>query len=197
MTIEGPHVVVLVEGDSDAVALNVVAGRLGWSPPDTGIQITPVGGITNFGTAIDALLLADRRVHVGGLYDAGQAGWLVGALRRRGWDVGHDRLDLERLGFFLCDVDLEDEMIRALGVPAVEAIIDAAGELGALRTLQRQPHQREQPADKQVRRFIGTKSGRKRRCAELFATHVELDRLPAPITGLLGWALATAQGDAP
>ena len=68
---------------------------------------------------------------------------------------------MEALGFYVCDVDLEDELIRALGTAAVEAIVDAQGELGTFRTFQHQPAQRGRPAEAQLRRFMGTASGRK------------------------------------
>ena len=34
---------------------------------------------------------------------------------------------MEALGFFVCDADLEDELIRALGVATVERLIESAG----------------------------------------------------------------------
>jgi hypothetical protein len=59
---------------------------------------------------------------------------------------------MEAAGFFVCTIDLEDELIRALGTGQVEQIIKARGELRSLRTLQRQPAQRDRPAPDQLRR---------------------------------------------
>ena len=42
-------------------------------------------------------------------------------------------------GVGVCVVDLEDELIRALGVAGVEAVIAREGQLGSLRTLRRGP----------------------------------------------------------
>ncbi len=81
--------------------------------------------------------------------------------------------------------DLEDELVRALGVPAVEQVVAAAGELGALRTLQRQPAQRERPVELQLRRFLGSHSGRKARYARLLVEALDPDAVPAPLDGLL------------
>jgi hypothetical protein len=39
---------------------------------------------------------------------------------------------MERHGFFVCTLDLEDELIRALGIEAVERIIEAEGERWSL-----------------------------------------------------------------
>ena len=59
------------------------------------------------------------------------------AVERGGHGPVPDRARLEELGFFACETDLEDELIRALGVPAVEAVIEEQGELMSLRILQR------------------------------------------------------------
>ena len=40
--------------------------------------------------------------------------------------------ELERLGFFVCVADLEDELVRAVGPEGVEAVIAGEGELTAL-----------------------------------------------------------------
>jgi hypothetical protein len=93
--------------------------------------------------------------------------------------------DLERHGVFVCTVDLEDELVRALGMAAVEEAVDAAGELGSLRTFQQQPAQRGRSAQAQVRRFLGTRSGRKIQYAALLAERLDLARVPAPLERLL------------
>ena len=63
--------------------------------------------------------------------------------------------------FFLCDADLEDELIRALGVPAVERILAEQGDLTSWRTLQQQPAQQGKSDQARLRRFMGTSGGRK------------------------------------
>ena len=88
-------------------------------------------------------------------------------------------------GVFVCVEDLEDELIRALGVPAVEAVIEAAGELGSLRTLQRQPAQRDRPVTAQLRRLFGTHSGRKEKYAALLVDALDLDAVPVPLDRLV------------
>jgi hypothetical protein len=45
----------------------------------------------------------------------------------------------ETLGFFVCVDDLEDDLIRAVGAERVERIVEAEGQLGPFRTLQKQP----------------------------------------------------------
>jgi hypothetical protein len=84
------------------------------------------------------------------------------------------------------------ELIRALGVEAVGAIVAASGDAASFHAFRRQPAQRGRPADAQLRRFLGTKSGRKLRYAALPAGALEPDAVPAPIVGVLDTARRNA-----
>ena len=126
-----------------------------------------------------------------GLCDGGEVRFFAGALRREGHDVdGRD--ELERLGFFVCDTDLEDELIRALGTDAVVDVVAREGELGLLHTFQQQPAQRERSLHDQLHRFCGTKSGRKVRLAAALAAELAPEAVPAPLLGVLAFAHAAA-----
>jgi len=180
--------VVLVEGPSDAVVLRELACRLGLDGPD--LSMVSMGGVTNFAQHLRTY--AGRpEVVVTGLCDGAEVRFLAGALRRAGHDVG-GRADLERLGFFVCDGDLEDELIRALGPARVQDVIEAQGELRSLRRFQDQPAQRDRELTAQLRRFLGTRSGRKAKYARLLAEAVELALMPAPLVGVLGYARRAA-----
>jgi hypothetical protein len=85
----------------------------------------------------------------------------------------------------VCEADLEDELIRALGTARVERVIDDEGELRSLRTLQKQPAQQGRPVEAQLRRFIGTRSGRKLRYARLLVEALDLGHVPRPLDRLL------------
>ncbi len=74
---------------------------------------------------------------------------------------------MEQLGFCVCVEDLEDELIRAIGAAEMEALIDSQGDLGSFRSLQRQPEWRSQPAEAQLRRFLGSGATRKLRYARV------------------------------
>ena len=90
---------------------------------------------------------------------------------------------LAGLGFFVCVADLEDELIRSLGVRRVEELIEAEGELGPFRTFTRQPAQRSQTREQQLRRFMGTRSGRKTHYGHVLAAALDLTRIPGPLAG--------------
>ena len=175
--------VVLVEGASDAVVLEVLGRRLGFDSP--GVRMVSMGGVTNIGRFLDDY----DGLPVAGLCDGAEMRFFARALQRRGHDV-ETREQLAALGFFVCDGDLEDELIRALGTDALIEVINREGELPLLRILQQQPAQRERSLHDQLHRFFGTKSGRKLRLAAALAAEMPLDRTPAPLRGVLAFAYA-------
>jgi hypothetical protein len=180
-----PRTVVVVEGTSDQVALEVLARRTGHDLAADGVSILPIGGAHSIGRVLPALIARDPEVRVLGLCDAGEEGAFLRALALAFDQPVVSRSDMERLGFYVCEADLEDELIRALGMAEVEKVVEAEGELQSLRSLQRQPFHRERPADAQLRRFMGTRAGRKARYAEAMAGAVDLARVPRPLVLLL------------
>jgi hypothetical protein len=82
----------------------------------------------------------------------------------------------------MCLADLEDELIRSLGAASVEQVVDAQGDLGSFRTLQKQPAWHGRRTEEQLRRFIGN---RKIRYARLLVDVLDLTRVPRPLDGVL------------
>ena len=181
--------VVLVEGPSDAAVLDVLASRLGLHDP--AVTVVPMGGVTNVGHQLREYS-ARPGTTVTGLCDRGEVRFVSGALRRLGHDV-EDHGDLAAHGFFICDEDLEDELIRALGPAAVVDVIEREGELGRLHTFQQQPFQRSRSLPEQLHRFAGTSSGRKIRLAAAVAAELDLDAVPGPLVGVLTAAYRAAR----
>jgi hypothetical protein len=182
-----PRAVVLVEGMSDRLALEVLARRRGCDLAAIGVAVIAMNGATNIGHYLERYGPGGLDVRLAGLCDAAEEDYFRRALLRAGIVVGASRAAMEELGFFVCTVDLEDELIRALGTEAVERIIEAEGELRSLRTLRRQPAQRSRPAQDQLRRFMSGRSGNKHRYARLLAGAVDLDRAPRPLDGVLAY----------
>jgi hypothetical protein len=177
--------VVLVEGVSDQHALEALAVRRGRDLGAEGVRIVPMGGSKNIGRFLGLFGPEGRDVTMAGLCDAGEEGDFRRALERAGLGTRLTRVDMERLGFFVCVDDLEDELIRALGAASVQAIIEGQGELDAFRTFQRQPAWRGRTPEDQLRRFFGTFSGRKIRSAPLLVDALDLSRVPRPLDGVL------------
>lgn len=175
---DAPAAVVLVEGVSDQRAVEALAVRRGRDLAGDGIAVVAINGAGNIRRALE--LAVARGIRVAGLCDADEA-----AEFRRAVDGAGLGGDLEDAGFFVCDADLEDELIRSLGPVAVERIIEAEGELGRLRSFQRQPFQRGRSIEAQLRRFLGTRGGRKIHYAPVLVGALDLDRVPRPLDAVL------------
>lgn len=177
--------VVLVEGVSDQIAVETLAARRGRDLEAERVVVLPIGGahamagyLRRFGPAGVGLRLA-------GLCDTGEEHVVRRALATAGIGTPATRADMERLGFYVCVEDLEDELIRAIGPDRVEALADSQGDLGSFRSLQRQPGWRGRPASAQLHRFLGSGGSRKLRYARLLAGAVDLGRLPHPLDAVL------------
>jgi hypothetical protein len=179
--------VVLVEGLSDRAALQALATKSGRDLADDGVAVVAIGGATNIARYLALYGPEGRDLLLAGLCDAGEERAFRRRLTRAGLGDDLTRARMEQLGFFVCDLDLEDELIRALGVDAVERVIEQQGELASLRIMQRQPAQRGRTAEQQLRRFIGTRSGRKIRYGQLLVEALAPDQVPAPLVGVLDW----------
>ena len=177
--------VVLVEGTSDRIAVETLARRRGRDLPAEGVAVVPVGGAHAMGAFLERLGPRGLDARLAGLCDAGEEHHVGRALERAGLGTGLTRAGMEALGFFVCDMDLEDELIRALGADGVERVIAAEGDLASFRTLQKQPAWRGRPAAEQLRRFMGSGGSRKIRYASLLVDTLDLDSVPRPLFGVL------------
>jgi hypothetical protein len=160
-------VVIAVEGVSDRVVLELLARRRGRDLAAEGIQIVPIGGAHSIGRFVAEV---PSRTSVRGLCDANEA-----YLFRRVLD-----------DVYVCAPDLEGELIRALGVEAVQTIIADAGGLRSFRKFQQQIAQRGRPLDAQLDRWLRSISSRYKRYLPLLVEALDLDRVPRPLDEILG-----------
>lgn len=144
-------IVVLVEGTSDAAVLQVLAGRCGVVLAEPAVQVLVTGGTGGVLRTLKSL----RRppLHLLVLCDRGEAPSVGRALAASGAPAE----------LFVCADDIEDELIRAVGEYGILQVLAATGDRRAFRTLQHQPEHCHRPFDRQIHRFIGAGSGRKRR----------------------------------
>ena len=177
--------VVLVEGISDQRALETLAERRGRNLESEGIRIVPIGGAHAVGRFLDLFGPRGLDVKLAGLCDAAEEDDFRRALERAGLGSELTRVDMERLGFYVCVADLEDELIRALGAASVEQVVDAEGDLGSFRTLQKQSAWRGRTTEEQLRRFMGSGGRRKIRYARLLVEALDLGQVPRPLDGVL------------
>ena len=176
------RLVVIVEGESDRVALQTLAARTGGG---NAASVVPIGGAHAVRRYLSRLAAETPGTRVAGLCDAAQEGYFQRALEEVGLGAGLDRAAMARLGFFVCVEDLEDELIRALGPEEVERVIDAQGELRSFRSFQRQPAQVAVAVPAQLRRFMGTHAGRKAQYARALVQALDLAAIPEPLAGVV------------
>ncbi len=170
---------ILVEGWSDQAALEALARRRGRDLLAEGVVVMPIGGATNVQRFAEALGPRGMNLRLVGLCDVAELQRVRRGLERAGVApgsaAGHGS---EAHGFQVCDADLEDELIRALGTQAVERVLEGEGELVSFRRFQDQPAQRIRDLHGQLHRFLGTRAGRKVRYGRLLVDALDLDRVP-------------------
>ncbi|HET7354362.1 MAG TPA: TOPRIM nucleotidyl transferase/hydrolase domain-containing protein [Gaiellaceae bacterium] len=155
--------VVLVEGITDRLALEAVARRLELSLRE--IEIVPIGGAQ----AIRRAFVEYEGQRAAGLCDAGEERWF----RRVLGDAT-----------YVCEADLEDELIRALGAERVQDVVAAQGELETFRSFQNQVFWRGRPVERQLRRWLQN-GGRYLRYPPLLVEAMEQNEIPRPLADVL------------
>jgi hypothetical protein len=164
--------VVLVEGTSDRRAVMALARRRGRDLEAEGVAVVPMGGYGN----LPRLLREHPNVRLAGLYDVGEERYFLRALGCTNRD------ELERMGFYACSRDLEDELTRAVGPEGMERVLAQQRELRAFRTYQKQPAHRGRALEEQLHGFMWN---RKQTYAVLLVEALDLERIPRPLDRVL------------
>jgi hypothetical protein len=171
-----PRALVLVEGVSDVNAVEALAARRCRDLAAEGVVVRPIGGAH----AIARVLFdVPDGLPVVGLCDENEASVFARAAAR---------VPERHFEFFVCRADLEDELLRALGLEAAEMLLSEHGDLRSFRTLQKQPAWQGYPAARQLRGFLHSSDSRKLRYARILVDALPDDLVPAPLEGLLAAA---------
>lgn len=170
---------VLLEGLSDVAAVDALAEWRGRDLAAEGVCVVDMGGAMNVGRYARLLGPDGLGLRLTGLCDERERRYYDRALGADGDDAA----------VFVCVADLEDEFLRALGTARVEEIVREAGELHPWETFARQPAQRGRSTHSRLRRFLGTKAGRKIRYGRLLTEAAcEAGRVPEPLEALYAHA---------
>ncbi|MEV8593149.1 TOPRIM nucleotidyl transferase/hydrolase domain-containing protein [Streptomyces sp. NPDC052012] len=168
--------VVLLEGRSDVAAVDALAERRGRDLAAEGVAVLSIDGAMSVGRYAGLLGAPGLGLRLTGLCDVAERPYYV---------RGFERAGAAQQDIFVCAADLEDELIRALGVDRVAELVREQGEFRPLRTFLRQPAQQGRAPQQQYRRFFGTKKGRKIHYGRVLVEALDPDRVPAPLEGLL------------
>src|SRR5919198_4000268 len=117
--------VMLVEGPSDAAAVQALARRLGHDLDAEGVAIVAIGGYGNLGRFLERYGPAGLNVGLAGLYDAPEERHFRRGLARAGFGSDLTRAELEAVGFYWCGAHPEGELTRALGPAGMEEVLGA------------------------------------------------------------------------
>jgi hypothetical protein len=161
--------VVLVEGESDRIAVETLAARRGRDLPAEGVAVISIGGAQG----IERALRGYGELRVAGLYDIAEKAAVLRGLERA--DVASD-------GFFACEPDLEGELVRALGAERMLELVEERGQLGAFTTYRKQPAKRGMALEAQLHGWL---HNWKVRYAAALVEALELDCVPQPLEGVL------------
>lgn len=188
-TVTAPRVVVLVEGPSDRAAIEALAFKRDRDLAAHGVDVIVAGGATAITPHLWRYGPLGAGLRVVGLCDAGEEAYVRRALERTGSGRATDRAGLGAQGWYVCEADLEDELIRALGHERMLEIIAAEGEAATFETFSKQPAQRDRGLHARLHRFAGVRSGRKVRYGRLLVEALGDDEVPEPLECVLHDAL--------
>ncbi|WP_374929567.1 hypothetical protein [Kytococcus sedentarius] len=182
LTASDARTIVLLEGVSDVAAVRALMATAGIDPAP--VELVSTDGVTNMGRVLKEVRLLRGDVDVVGLCDQAESDVVVRALQQDGLPV-QDASDLPVYGFFVCEPDLEGELIRAHGAQRAREVLVEAGLGGKLEALQRQDAWVGRPLEEQLHRFCGVASGRKERAAGILAGALGADEVPEQMAMLL------------
>lgn len=167
--------------------MTLAARRLGRDLESEGVAVVPLNGAHAIGRVLRELAATEPGAKLAGLYDAGEENVIRAALERAGRGSNLDREQLERLGFFACAADLEDELIRAAGESNLSRLVELEGDAQPWHSFRNQHAWHGRPVDQQFRRFIRSVSERNRRYVRAIVETIEPSSLPRPLRLLLDY----------
>lgn len=177
--------IILVEGDSDRLAVEALAERKGRQLDAEGVSVVPINGAGKAEAYMALFGPQGFQIKLAGLYDDAEESLFARGVERAGIVQRPSRSDMENVGFFACMRDLEDELVRTLGTNAAEQVIELNGDLRSFQMFQAQPQWQGLALDEQVLGFV---RGRKVEYAPLLVEALDLADVPTPLDGVLNAA---------
>lgn len=172
--------VVLVEGPSDYLAVRAAARAINMDLDARGVAVVSLQGAGLLATYLSLLGPSGLDLRVCGLCDADTEGDWQAKLTAAGMNAS-DRASMNAHGFFVCDVDLEDELVRALGDAAVQEIIEQEGETAKFTAFANQPSNRTMSLNEQLVAFARSN---KTRWSPRLAADLGAASMPEPLQGV-------------
>jgi predicted ATPase len=176
--------VILVEGESDKLALEVAAEKLGLNLDGESMTIVSLEGAGGLKTFLKMLGTEGLGLRLAGLCDKDKEASWVKTLHSSGLGSGQIGKDMNAAGFFVSDIDLEDELLRALGEMRARQVITDVGDDGPFSIYSTQPGNSSKSQMELLHNFI-KRGGRKVVYAVALTDELDRDSLPRPLKRVL------------
>jgi putative ATP-dependent endonuclease of the OLD family len=175
--------VILVEGFSDFLATRVLAATLGVELDAAGVSLISLDGADVFVHYLRLFGPGGLDLDLRGLCDADHEEEWQSRLTQAGIPIT-DRQTMNAAGFYICDPDLEAELLGALDTDRVAAVIAADGGQALFDSYANQPAQQGRSTEELQLGFV-QKPKAKIRWAPLIAAEMNSEEVPAPLRSLL------------
>jgi predicted ATPase len=148
--------VVFVEGITDYQAVRAVAAKLGRNLDAEGVAVVALDGAASLATFLQIMGPYGLDLPVCGICDVDyEADW-CSDLTAVGLTVA-SRQDLNALGFYVSDRDLEDELLTAIGTTAAQMVFANEGATARFQSYAQQPANQGKTLHDQIRGFVQSK----------------------------------------
>jgi predicted ATPase len=175
---------VLVEGLSDKYAIEALAERKGRNLDAEGVSVVAMKGCGLIGTFLSLLGSKGLGVRLVGMCDGPEDEQWAKSLEEHGFGKGMDRAAMAKVGFFVCDKDLEDVLVTAVGDAQALKILDGQGEKPAFDSYVKQPAHAGKSQHEQICDFLHSR-GRHIRYAPLLVDELDLTKTPPALEGVV------------
>lgn len=172
----------LVEGISDQYAIDALAARRGKNRDAAGVSIVVMAGAGGIRTYLSLLGPKGLGVELAGLCDVSDEARWSKALGDHGFGKPLDRAAMAKVGFFVCDKDLENVLITTLGTDQTLQVIAAQGDKAAFEAFSKEPAHSGKSLHEQLHDFI---HARNVIYAALLVDALDLANVPPPLEGVV------------
>jgi hypothetical protein len=175
------ELVVFVEGFSDLLAVRACASTLDIDLDARGVSLISLEGADILQHYLSLLGPSGLNVRMRGLCDLDKEARWTALLTVAGISI-NSRSDLNAAGFHVAEADLEEELVKALGITDTERVISEAGLTNRLEGFEKQPTNAGLSREDLLTAFAGTL---KIKLAPLLASEIPASDIPGPIKALL------------
>jgi putative ATP-dependent endonuclease of OLD family len=148
--------VAFVEGITDYQAVRVVAAKLGRNLDAGGVAVVALDGAASLATFLEIMGPRGLDLAVCGICDADYESDWCSYLTAAGLPAA-SRQDLNALGFYVSDRDLEDELVTALGTTAAQMVFANEGATARFQSYAQQPGNQGMTLHDRIRGFAQSK----------------------------------------